>query len=654
MHHMDSLNHHQQEKINASQAFNQSIITQFQGAWNQMQNDALNQALAAYGKGIQESISLKSGGFTNQSLDVQQGFVAEAHHVGSFNIEAAAKGENNYRATRDVGTNNDPVADIHIKTPDGTTKHQVKFYKNGEKTAAALSPAKYDGIGKIVPKDQVQNVKTAAGKQAKRNQETRPNVSRSNQDTVDNATDKLASSDGKISSKGLNRKGKDSSEELVKEAKTKKNGPEYKDKQRVRSEFNAMQYRNAAKSGAIGGMVSESAFILLEVLRSDKPLTMTDCEKMAERVVISAAKGAGNALLVTGVQHVGQSLIDTASQQATNKVIGQTLGKHLIKGNVAATIAQITIQLAQNLYKFSQGEIDSLELASSTVGGVAQTVGASLAFSAGTGVATYIGATFPAAVSGYAVLGTTLGALGVMAVGAAFSIGFALAAGAYVNYFSSKGLKIANQDLSLALEQLNGGKINLSTYIGQVGKMSELTFDWRDALPFSGAISVISEYRTRKNQLKSTQDYLLNQIHSLPEQERELLRELASRYEQAITSIDLQYDTARSDITQQALEHFDVMEQELKQYLEVQYLWYAPIRRNYAENVAFLELEAKREKEKERRMQFFKEELHTLKNKISSESDDVQHILQLTIQSRMENLVPNNTGWDKACEFLYG
>ncbi|MEK5761154.1 hypothetical protein, partial [Acinetobacter variabilis] len=79
---------------------------------------------------------------------------------------------------------------------------------------------------------------------------------------------------------------------------TKKNqeGPEYKDKQRVRSEFNAMQYRNAAKAGAIGGAVSESATILLEVLRSDDPLTMDQCMEIAQRIVASSVKGAGNAL----------------------------------------------------------------------------------------------------------------------------------------------------------------------------------------------------------------------------------------------------------------------------------------------------------------------------------------------------------------------
>lgn len=263
---------------------------QFQAAWNQVQGDALNKALSDYNQGIKESISQKGGGFTNQSMDVQQGFAAEAHHTGSFNIEAAAKGQNNHRATRDVGTHNDPVADIHVTTPDGTTKHQVKFYKDGEKTAKALSPEKYDNVGKIVPKDQVDSVKSSAHKQALRNKETRPEVSNSYQDTANSATDTLTSSDGKVSSTGLNRKGKGSAEELVKEAKTNENGPEYKEKERVRSDFNKMQYRNAAKVGAIGGAVSESASILLEVLRSNEPLTMEQCMDAAQRVVVSSVK----------------------------------------------------------------------------------------------------------------------------------------------------------------------------------------------------------------------------------------------------------------------------------------------------------------------------------------------------------------------------
>ncbi len=644
------------DKAKLKDNINQGAL-QFQGAWNQLQGDALNKALSDYGKGIQESISQKGGGFTNQSMDVQQGFAAEAHHTGSFNIEAAAKGQNNHRATRDVGTHNDPVADIHVTTPDGTTKHQVKFYKDGEKTAAALSPEKYDNVGKIVPKDQVGSVKASARKQALRNKETRPNISKSNQDTADNATDTLTSSDGKVSSKGLNRKGDGSAEELVKEAKTKENGPEYKEKGRVRSEFNSMQYRNAAKAGAIGGAVSEGATILLEVLRSDEPLTMDQCMDAAQRVVVSSVKGAGNALLITSIQHAGQAMIDAAAQQ-TSKAIGQTIGKQLVKGNVAAAVAQITVQLGQNLYKFSTGEIDNLQFASSTIGGAVQVVGSSLAFSVGTGAAAYLGASVPAAISGYAIGGTTMGALCVMASGAVFAIGFAVAAGAYVNHFSSKGVALANSDLKSALELLNGGQIDLSTYVGKVGKMSELTFSWSDILPFSGAISVVSEYSSRKNQLRTVQSSILDQLDALPEKEREMMQELANQYSKAITDIDRQYEEARVSITKQAFDQFDSMSKNLNQHLEMQYLMFAPVRKNYIEHSALMDIELRKQQENEDRSRAFALELETIQDKleglaISNQADrTIKQVVQETILTRMEMLIPNKTGWDQACEFL--
>lgn len=632
---------------------------QAQGVWNQMQGEALNKALSDYSKGIKESISQKGGGFTNQSIDVQQGFAAEAHHTGSFNIEAAAKGQNNHRATRDVGTHNDPVADIHVTTPDGTTKHQVKFYKDGEKTAKALSPEKYDNVGKIVPKDQVDSVKSSAHKQALRNKETRPEVSNSYQDTADNATDKLTSSDGKVSSTGLNRKGKGGAEELVKEAKANENGSEYKEKGRVRSDFNTMRYRNAAKAGAIGGAVNESASILLEVLQSNEPLSIEQCMDAAQRVVVSSVKGAGNALLVTSIQHAGQAMVDAATQQ-TSKALGQTIGKQLVKGNVAAAVAQITIQLGQNLYKFSNGEIDNLEFASLTIGGAVQVAGGSLAFSVGTGAATYLGANVSAAISGYAIGGTTLGALGVMASGTVFAIGFAIAAGAYVNHFSSKGVALAQADLKSALELLNGGQIDLSTYVGKIGKMSELEFNWGDILPFSGAISVFFEYRSRKNQLRSVQGSILAQLDDLPKQEQQMLQELAEQYNNAITYIDYQYKEAYSSINQQSFDQFDAISADLNQYLEVQYLMFAPIHKKYIDNYELMDVELRKQKENEDRAIAFKYELESLQAKledltISGQENKnivIKQAIESTILARMEVIIPNKTGWDQACEFL--
>lgn len=656
----DSAEYLMNKKPKVKDALDQGI-SQFQGAWNQVQGDALNKVLSEYGIGIRKSITLKSGGLNGQSIDVQQGFVAEAHHAGSFNIEAAAKGQNNHRATLDVGKVNDPVADIHVNTPGGTTKHQVKFYKDGEKTAAALSPDKYDGVGKIVPKDQVESVKASAHKQAARNKDTRPGVSKSNQDTADNATDTLDSSDGKVQSKGLNRKGKGSAEELTKEAKQSETGPEYKEKARARQGFNGMQYRNAAKAGAIAGATTEAASILIEILRSDDPLTQEQCFKAAERVVLSSVKGAGNAMLITGIQHAGQSLLDAAAATATaqtSKTIGGTLGKQLIKGNVAAAVVQITIQLAQNLYKFSQGEIDSIEFASSTIGGTVQVVGTSLAFSLGTGAGVYMGTFVSASVSGVAIAGTTLGALGVMACGAAFAVGFALAAGAYVNHFSSKGIKIANADMKDALELLNGGQIDLSQYVGKVGTMSEQEFTWTDLLPFSGAISVISEYSTRKNHLKSIQSDLRSKIDALPEQEREMLEELANAYSAEIQHIDREYEAARLSITKQAFDKFDAMSKDLNNHLQTQYLMFTPVRKNYVEHSALMDVERRKQEENNERMYAFTEELEVLQQKLDTLdiSDQtgkaLKNDMQKTILDRMQLIIPTKTGWDEACEFL--
>ena len=653
--------HKTKHKTRHSKGVADQAASLVQGAWNQHQGDALNEALAEYRRGIQEAISKKGGGFKDISLDKSQGFAAEAHHVGSFNIEASGKGLNNHRATRDTGytgKGSDPEADILVSTPDGTAKHQVKFRKDGEKTAKALSEDKYDNVGKIAPKDQVDAVKDSAHKRA-RKKGTHPAVSKSNQHTADNATDSLTSSDGKVSSTSVNRKGDDSSEQLVKGAKENKNGPEYAEKGRVRSEFNSMQYRNAATAGLIGGAVTEGAAILFEALRSDVPLTEIQSLEVAQRIVVSSVTGAGNAVLVTGIQHAGQAMIDAAVDQSTGKALSQALGKQLVKGNVAATVAQITVQLGKNLYRFSNGEIDSLELASSTIGGTVQSVGGTLAFCVGSGVGTYLGASVPAAISGYAIGGATLGTLGVIASGAAFAIGFAVATGAYVNHYSAKGVVLAHSDLNSALELLNGGRIDLSTYAYKVGTMSELSFDWNDILPFSGAISVISEYGVRKKELRAVQDHILGQLDSLPQQERAAMQELANQFNEAMSSVEQKYRKARAEIDRQTSGHFEAMSKELDRHLELQYLLFNPIHNNYNKNIELMNIQEQKQQQKQERAAAYQLELEQLQDKLkeSTASDqtadrDIEEEIQETILTRMCALIPKKTGWDQACNFL--
>jgi len=194
--------------------------------------------------------------------------------------------------------------------------------------------------------------------------------------------------------------------------------------------------------------------------------------------------------------------------------------------------------------------------------------------------------------------------------------------------------------------------------VGKVGKMSELTFSWSDILPFSGAISVVSEYSSRKNQLRTVQSSILDQLDALPEQEREMMQELANQYSKAIADIDRQYEEARASITKQAFDQFDSMSKDLNQHLEMQYLMFAPLRKNYIKHSALMDIELRKQQENEDRSRAFALELEAIQEKleglaISNQTDiTIKQVVQETILTRMEVLIPNKTGWDQACEFL--
>jgi hypothetical protein len=188
--------------------------------------------------------------------------------------------------------------------------------------------------------------------------------------------------------------------------------------------------------------------------------------------------------------------------------------------------------------------------------------------------------------------------------------------------------------------------------------MSELSFNWSDILPFSGAISVISEYGTRKNQLRAVQSNILDRLNALPRQERAMMEELVKQYENAITNIDRQYEETRANITKQAFDQLDAMSKDLDQHLEMQYMMFAPVRKNYIEHSVLMDIELRMQQKSEERSQAFAHELEELQNKLEgfTVSDQaertIKQVMQKTILTRMEMLIPHKTGWDQACEFL--
>lgn len=135
-------------------------------------------------------------------LPSRAGFVAEEIHAETFNLDAILK-DTDVRAFTDryensLLGNNDPTNDIVVvKEGEAIQGVQLKYYKNGQKTANAFRDTR-DGIPHyqdtdtmLAPSDQVSDVKAAARKTELKNQETRPEVADAARQVQDRVTDHI-------------------------------------------------------------------------------------------------------------------------------------------------------------------------------------------------------------------------------------------------------------------------------------------------------------------------------------------------------------------------------------------------------------------------------------------------------------------------------
>lgn len=116
----------------------------------------IDQALAEGNAAMRELIMTQEGVVSqNPNLD---GFIAEQHHVNTFNADAALKNLK-YRAERldrpEGGTFGKNSVDIRIfdkNTGETVHRYQAKFYKTAEKSIRAVNPSRYGNQQGLVPK----------------------------------------------------------------------------------------------------------------------------------------------------------------------------------------------------------------------------------------------------------------------------------------------------------------------------------------------------------------------------------------------------------------------------------------------------------------------------------------------------------------------
>ena len=119
-----------------------------------------------YAKKVEEAVNNAIDALRNEAthrqnvgIDYLKGWLAEQWHAETLKVSAAARGPSDVWAR--VPGDNGP-GDLFYGDSTFARWAQVKYYKTGEETSKAISHPKYEGMQKIVPKDQLEEVKRTA------------------------------------------------------------------------------------------------------------------------------------------------------------------------------------------------------------------------------------------------------------------------------------------------------------------------------------------------------------------------------------------------------------------------------------------------------------------------------------------------------------
>lgn len=126
---------------------------------------------------VQEAINnvkplMKSYAFEKKNIEYIKGDIAEGWHEGTFNVSAISKDKSNTFA---ISLKDTSPIDIVAISPHEIISAQLKYFRNAEDTAKAISNPKYFSLLKVVPQEQLNGVKSAAYKLYLKNINSRPN-----------------------------------------------------------------------------------------------------------------------------------------------------------------------------------------------------------------------------------------------------------------------------------------------------------------------------------------------------------------------------------------------------------------------------------------------------------------------------------------------
>ncbi|MCI3922169.1 hypothetical protein MO973_18230 [Paenibacillus sp. TRM 82003] len=468
----------------------------------------LEQAITNYKATIEQSVRTNSGQLSNLPDDKLKGFVFEAHHKASYNIDAAAKGHFPHRTQAKIGgepladgslmSTRDQLNDIILETRHGLRQrlgldhptqkgYQAKAYKDEGATQRALKG--YD-TGKVGPSDHVPDHSVVRNEKLKVQSDAMDSI------TLKQSTTKAR--EGKIE---YDRAG-----EKVRELK-----------------LNNFKY--AVGSAAVVAGLQAAIVEIYDIVKNKKELTLEQFQTSVVHVLKGAADGGARA----GVIYCASSLFRTSVP--------------------VLAAANTLYDFAKDMYKFCDGTIDADDLLCNTVNNAFSSAAAFGGAQLGVAAAVSLGAT----------IGTAVGPVGT-AVGAAIGgLVFGLGAGAVISSASKEAAARVRESLEDAMQATTQyPEMRQLRLIDSMSRLSERPFTLKSLIPMHNIIGDLSEYRQRKQVLTGMMRDIEHARNELDARFHEAERAIYEQHRQRLAMLEDQFQQARTNLAGAYRDQFDV------------------------------------------------------------------------------------------------
>lgn len=302
--------------------------------------------------------SINNHAYRGQDIAHFQGYVQEAWHAGTFNVDAVASGSDDVARTLD--SHGKWSVDI---TLDSGKEYSAKSFSTGAQSGIAQAAfnsdtgkAGYDSQGRLVPEDHLEAAKIEVHRRARQNILTRPEVAEAYSETESRLTDRISNDEG-VESKSATRKQLEEMAKAGKEQKFNAEDASVSADSAIKTEYIIKQALKAGYTSAaitVALQLAPEIYKAIDYLIKRGELDVTQLKKMGEKAFTAGAAG-----FIRGT--VSCSLLIMCEKGVFGKALKG------INPTILGSVVAIVMQTVKNSILVAAGKMTSRQMGSAFV-----------------------------------------------------------------------------------------------------------------------------------------------------------------------------------------------------------------------------------------------------------------------------------------------